>query len=260
MAERRTVVKGPGVMDTLIVCDTVLRVGAQGRFTSPDPGNAGAVRENPQSWNMYAYVLNNPLKLVDPNGKWPTYIHNRIIGDALPGLSRQQQQILRTASHDMDYVVRMNNRDPQDPANSYLHGMSDGTVNQDRGQARRDADAFIADQERLAQNQQAEYEKAGGNGLSPDALRTFGLALHTVTDRTSPAHQGEQPWNGTEGAANSAAAANHVRRELVIDSNAGAQAVGVARGFFQRVFGAAATRQATTPPPPPPPKRPLDDK
>ncbi len=39
-----------------------------GRFTSVDPGNAAARASQPQSWNAYAYVLNNPLRLVDPNG------------------------------------------------------------------------------------------------------------------------------------------------------------------------------------------------
>jgi len=42
--------------------------GTQGRFNSPDPGNAGADLTNPQSWNAYAYVLNNPLNNVDPDG------------------------------------------------------------------------------------------------------------------------------------------------------------------------------------------------
>ena len=41
---------------------------AQGRFTSPDPGNAGAFASNPQSWNAYSYVVNNPLKYTDPHG------------------------------------------------------------------------------------------------------------------------------------------------------------------------------------------------
>jgi RHS repeat-associated protein len=41
---------------------------ALGRFTSPDPGNAGAVLSNPQSWNGYSYVWNNPLNAVDPSG------------------------------------------------------------------------------------------------------------------------------------------------------------------------------------------------
>ena len=42
--------------------------GAQGRFTSPDPLMASARASNPQSWNRYAYALNNPLKFVDPDG------------------------------------------------------------------------------------------------------------------------------------------------------------------------------------------------
>ena len=41
---------------------------AVGRFTSPDPMNLGADPTDPQSWNAYAYVRNNPLALVDPMG------------------------------------------------------------------------------------------------------------------------------------------------------------------------------------------------
>jgi RHS repeat-associated protein len=41
----------------------------QGRWTSPDPAGLGAVDPtNPQSWNRYAYVINNPLALTDPTG------------------------------------------------------------------------------------------------------------------------------------------------------------------------------------------------
>lgn len=43
--------------------------GAQGRFLSVDPGNAGASNDDPQSWNGYAYSRNNPLKYTDPDGK-----------------------------------------------------------------------------------------------------------------------------------------------------------------------------------------------
>lgn len=41
----------------------------QGRWIQPDPaGLAAADPSNPQSWNRYAYVLNNPLSYVDPTG------------------------------------------------------------------------------------------------------------------------------------------------------------------------------------------------
>jgi RHS repeat-associated protein len=43
--------------------------GAQGRFTSVDPDNAGASVSDPQSWNAYGYVRNNPLTFVDPFGE-----------------------------------------------------------------------------------------------------------------------------------------------------------------------------------------------
>ncbi len=39
-----------------------------GGFVQPDPMNAGADIMHPQSWNAYAYVLGNPLGLVDPSG------------------------------------------------------------------------------------------------------------------------------------------------------------------------------------------------
>jgi RHS repeat-associated protein len=40
----------------------------QGRFTSTDPLMASGRPNKPQSWNRYAYVLNNPLILIDPDG------------------------------------------------------------------------------------------------------------------------------------------------------------------------------------------------
>ncbi len=41
----------------------------QGRWASPDPAGLAAVDPSfPQSWNRYAYVLNNPLRYIDPKG------------------------------------------------------------------------------------------------------------------------------------------------------------------------------------------------
>ena len=44
---------------------------SQGRWISPDPaGLQAAYPGNPQSWNRYAYVLNNPLSYRDALGLW----------------------------------------------------------------------------------------------------------------------------------------------------------------------------------------------
>ena len=42
---------------------------AQGRFTSPDDPLADQSASDPQSWNLYSYVRNNPLVNVDPSGQ-----------------------------------------------------------------------------------------------------------------------------------------------------------------------------------------------
>ncbi len=39
-----------------------------GRFLQPDPLMASARISNPQTWNRYSYVLNNPLRWIDPDG------------------------------------------------------------------------------------------------------------------------------------------------------------------------------------------------
>lgn len=41
----------------------------QGRWISPDPAGVEAANpSSPQSWNRYAYVMNNPLSFIDPDG------------------------------------------------------------------------------------------------------------------------------------------------------------------------------------------------
>jgi RHS repeat-associated protein len=55
----------------------------QGRFTSVDPGNFQAMRDlhDPQSWNAYAYVNNNPLSRNDPDGRgWREKLGNFLNG------------------------------------------------------------------------------------------------------------------------------------------------------------------------------------
>lgn len=39
-----------------------------GRFLSSDPYKASGGTDNPQSWNRYSYVMNNPVNFIDPSG------------------------------------------------------------------------------------------------------------------------------------------------------------------------------------------------
>src|SRR6185503_2233308 len=45
----------------------------QGRFTTPDQPFADQSADNPQSWNLYCYVRNNPLVMIDPTGRFGDY-------------------------------------------------------------------------------------------------------------------------------------------------------------------------------------------
>lgn len=77
----------------------------QGRFTSPDPLLSSGTVEDPQSWNRYAYVLNNPLKLIDPDGLY--VFDSSVSGDqrkkfneALARARTNLQQIAKTYGAD----------------------------------------------------------------------------------------------------------------------------------------------------------------
>lgn len=63
----------------------------QGRFVSPDPLLASRATGSPQSWNRYSYVLNNPLRYIDPTGLAPA---DPLVGSegTAPGNGATQQQ------------------------------------------------------------------------------------------------------------------------------------------------------------------------
>ncbi|MGH9930080.1 MAG: RHS repeat-associated core domain-containing protein, partial [Pyrinomonadaceae bacterium] len=71
----------------------------QGRFTSPDPLLSSGSVDSPQSWNRYAYVLNNPLMLTDPDG---LYVFDASVSEEQrkkfnAGLSQARTNLQQTA-------------------------------------------------------------------------------------------------------------------------------------------------------------------
>ena len=51
---------------------------AQGRFTSPDKPFADQDPYDPQSWNLYSYTRNNPLKFIDETGEATKYASQKL--------------------------------------------------------------------------------------------------------------------------------------------------------------------------------------
>lgn len=208
---------------------------SMGRFLSPDPSNLSVDWWLPQTWNRYSYALNNPLTVVDKNGLWPTYVHNNIIDEAFPGMSKEDLQNLKDSSFVMDFGAGQ-----QDPSNAYMHGMSEcsGQVFYGGGNeqhAWEQAENYIDDQIQAAQEAQANWIAQGHSGFSPLALSAFGNALHTTEDRLSPAHRGEQPW------ANKPwwhyTTINHFLQEAWRSPNDTKNTDNAARSLFQRTFG-----------------------
>ncbi len=59
---------------------------AQGRWLVPDPAGLSAVDvTNPQTWNRYAYVGNNPLSRIDPLGLRDCLDHGNVVPCPNPG-------------------------------------------------------------------------------------------------------------------------------------------------------------------------------
>ncbi|MGC4081274.1 MAG: RHS repeat-associated core domain-containing protein [Vicinamibacterales bacterium] len=76
-----------------------------GRFTSVDPGlDIQAALLNPQRWNRYAYVSNNPLRKVDPDGRYEIDVHlylTRVLARAA-GIDRATAERIGAADQGVD--------------------------------------------------------------------------------------------------------------------------------------------------------------
>jgi RHS repeat-associated protein len=204
---------------------------SMGRFMSPDPSRLSINPKNPQTWNRYSYVYNNPLGLKDDNGKWPTAIHNQIIDNAFPNLSPAQRQILKNVSADQDNVFYGG----QANSSAYQHAMSSPDQTVDQAQAQ--YTDFVSGEESAAQNAQMQFWMADPDNkldnLSQASLEDFGKALHAVLDSTSPAHAGFQKWNWM----NPFAVYRHVQAEKTITPQQMQNAVNAARNAYNATYG-----------------------
>ncbi len=204
----------------------------QGRFTSVDPSRKSILPLNPQSWNRYSYTYNNPLALVDENGKWPTRIHNLIIDNALRGLDADLRGTIKAGSYSVDDPLSGG----QNKSHANEHGMA--KPGQSVEQAAEGADQFI--------NTNVDAAKCRKTCTQFDKLFDFGRALHTVQDMTSPAHEGYQmydksvfaPWNGVD-------TGIHMGTEWNISNFRMGLAIGATLSLYRYTFGQEALQHAT---------------
>jgi hypothetical protein len=106
-------------------------------------------------------------------------------------------------------------------------------------QAQQSTSKFITSSLALAHLYQSMQH---GGGFSNKALYAFGQALHTLMDSLSPTHRGTQPWDPF----NLPEVVKHIEGEKSITSDEMKEAIGLAQGAFQSVFGSVSVSQDPT--------------
>jgi RHS repeat-associated protein len=157
-----------------------------GRFVSVDPkGISEKDLLNPQRLNRYNYSLNNPYRYIDPDGKWPTEVHNTIIKTAFSEnkykLSDRTIAALMRGSRNTDAQKY------QDSAHSYMHAM------RAEGQSSQEAEKLMNNFIRQKVN---EYKTLLSQGKTDGAYEALGMAMHPIMDSTSPVHEEFKEWKG----------------------------------------------------------------
>jgi RHS repeat-associated protein len=176
----------------------------EGRFTSVDPSRKSILPLNPQSWNRYSYTYNNPLALVDNNGKWPTSTHNKIVDRAFDALSKSKREQIKSGSASVDAnwgkPVRLLTENTLLEGQAYKHAMTPGSKVRELGSVEAaknwaNAEMYKFIDAKLGEAQRQFQAGENRNGVNNAALVTFGEAMHPIMDNMSPAHRWMQVYD-----------------------------------------------------------------
>jgi RHS repeat-associated protein len=176
----------------------------QGRFTSVDPSRKSIVLTNPQSWNGYVYCLNDPLRYIDQNGKWPTRTHDKIIEKAFDGLSgkqiRQIQKGSESVDANLDKPIRLILENTLVESMAPRHAMTPGFMVRKLGSVSAAQEWSRQQATHYINEKMGEAKKIYSNSQNKDhvpnaALEVFGQGVHTIMDGASPAHREFQVYD-----------------------------------------------------------------
>jgi len=149
------------------------------RMQDPQLGRWGAVDPSSEKgfeYSPYNCDLNNPILMIDRAGKWPTPVHHALLDEAFGANSKykniitsDQLQDLKLGSDGADDLLLGNQADSK----QYIHGMKPKGMTET--QAMWAAEDWIND--RIG-----EFIETGN-------FVALGYGLHTIMDKTSPAHR-----------------------------------------------------------------------
>lgn len=157
-----------------------------GRFSTTDPSARSIDRVAPQTWHRYNYCYNNPLTLVDENGKWPQGTHRDLVRYAFGGLSNWQITLVQAGTRRVDYSAEGKPLSTLWPSEAHKHAMTPDGMTSD--EAKSAAQKYLNEKLAEVRALQKGYESLGNTGLSGSALIALGEATHVYEDMTSPAH------------------------------------------------------------------------
>jgi RHS repeat-associated protein len=151
------------------------------RMQDPQVGRWGVVdafSEKGFEYSPYNFDLDNPILMVDRSGKWPTPVHHNLLDEAFgPNseykniITARQLQALKTGSDGADDPFLGNQADSK----QFTHGMK--PKNMTVTQAMEASEDWI--------------NKCVNDFVETGDFVVLGYGLHTIMDKTSPAHRDE---------------------------------------------------------------------